>query len=345
VYGVRVSEPVSPGAVARASEEWWRPTATLARFLEWSLGALAALNLVLAATDSALPYVRIHRAFDLLSDHRDRAAQHLIDHAFDGTPRVWTQLSNVVSLAVLVLLIVWTYRSATNAQALGRNGARLGPLWAIFGWFIPLASFVLPYIVIQDLWRSSDPDAPRGDGWRTLPGSTLVRGWWALRVVTWVAAIVVPGMAVLGEWGTSPTETWLRVFHGVAVVLSVLAIFVVRGITARQAAQQAADPAPTSRPAPRLAVGASAAATIVDGPGWYADPSGHFDHRYWDGTSWTEHVSTAGQPSTAPVTPPDWYPDPTGEFHWRYWTGHAWTEHVSRDGQLFLDPPPNESQL
>jgi hypothetical protein len=90
-------------------------------------------------------------------------------------------------------------------------------------------------------------------------------------------------------------------------------------------------------------VGASAPAAIGDGPGWYADPSGHFDHRYWDGASWTEHVSTAGQPSTAPVTPPDWYPDPTGEFHWRYWTGHAWTEHVSRDGQLFLDPPPSES--
>jgi hypothetical protein len=78
--------------------------------------------------------------------------------------------------------------------------------------------------------------------------------------------------------------------------------------------------------------------TADDGPGWYADPGRRYDHRYWDGTAWTEHVSTAGEASIAPVVPPDWYPDPTGRFHWRYWTGHEWTEHVSRDQELFVDP-------
>lgn len=29
--------------------------------------------------------------------------------------------------------------------------------------------------------------------------------------------------------------------------------------------------------------------------GWYTDPTGRFEHRYWDGTSWTEHVSRQGQ--------------------------------------------------
>jgi hypothetical protein len=76
---------------------------------------------------------------------------------------------------------------------------------------------------------------------------------------------------------------------------------------------------------------------MTRGPGWYPDPGGHYDHRYWDGTSWTEYVSRAGQPTTAPVTPPDWYPDPTGRFDWRYWAGQEWTEHVSRDGKLFRD--------
>jgi hypothetical protein len=31
------------------------------------------------------------------------------------------------------------------------------------------------------------------------------------------------------------------------------------------------------------------------GPGWYPDPLQRFQHRYWDGTIWTEWVSTAGQ--------------------------------------------------
>ncbi|MBL6634787.1 MAG: DUF2510 domain-containing protein [Ilumatobacteraceae bacterium] len=34
--------------------------------------------------------------------------------------------------------------------------------------------------------------------------------------------------------------------------------------------------------------------------GWYADPSGRFELRYWNGDKWTEHVSRAGQQSTDP---------------------------------------------
>jgi uncharacterized protein YxjI len=33
-------------------------------------------------------------------------------------------------------------------------------------------------------------------------------------------------------------------------------------------------------------------------PGWYADPSGRFEHRWFDGTQWTNNVSTNGQQST-----------------------------------------------
>jgi hypothetical protein len=37
--------------------------------------------------------------------------------------------------------------------------------------------------------------------------------------------------------------------------------------------------------------------------GWHADPFGRFDHRYWDGERWTEHVSTAGQQAVDPPVP------------------------------------------
>jgi len=32
--------------------------------------------------------------------------------------------------------------------------------------------------------------------------------------------------------------------------------------------------------------------------GWYPDPSGNHELRYWDGTTWTEHVSDHGEQST-----------------------------------------------
>ncbi len=37
--------------------------------------------------------------------------------------------------------------------------------------------------------------------------------------------------------------------------------------------------------------------------GWYGDPSGAFELRYWDGGRWTEHVATGGVQSTSPVPP------------------------------------------
>lgn len=36
--------------------------------------------------------------------------------------------------------------------------------------------------------------------------------------------------------------------------------------------------------------------------GWLPDPSGRFQHRYWDGARWTEHVATNGVSSTDPPT-------------------------------------------
>jgi hypothetical protein len=44
------------------------------------------------------------------------------------------------------------------------------------------------------------------------------------------------------------------------------------------------------------------------------------------------------QPAT-PSVPAGWYNDPAGRYELRYWDGAAWTEHVSRAGQQYTDPP------
>jgi hypothetical protein len=62
-------------------------------------------------------------------------------------------------------------------------------------------------------------------------------------------------------------------------------------------------PATTDTPAAPAAyppAPAAAAATPAVPAGWYADPAGRFELRYWDGGTWTEHVSRAGQQYTDP---------------------------------------------
>jgi Protein of unknown function (DUF2510) len=45
------------------------------------------------------------------------------------------------------------------------------------------------------------------------------------------------------------------------------------------------------------------------------------------------------EPAPTPAVPAGWYADPAGRFELRYWDGSTWTEHVSRTGQQFTDPP------
>ncbi|MDP9464672.1 MAG: DUF2510 domain-containing protein, partial [Actinomycetota bacterium] len=49
--------------------------------------------------------------------------------------------------------------------------------------------------------------------------------------------------------------------------------------------------------------------------------------------------AAAATPAAAPAVPAGWYADPAGRFELRYWDGSTWTEHVSRAGQQFTDPP------
>ncbi len=50
-------------------------------------------------------------------------------------------------------------------------------------------------------------------------------------------------------------------------------------------------------------------------------------------------ATPAAESAAAPTVPAGWYADPAGRFELRYWDGSTWTEHVSRAGQQFTDPP------
>jgi hypothetical protein len=50
---------------------------------------------------------------------------------------------------------------------------------------------------------------------------------------------------------------------------------------------------------PATPVASAAAGTTPSVPAdWYKDPSGRFELRYWNGSTWTEHVATGGTQST-----------------------------------------------
>jgi hypothetical protein len=68
-------------------------------------------------------------------------------------------------------------------------------------------------------------------------------------------------------------------------------------------------------------------------------PDGHFCAFLKRALKNETKYSTNAPSTTVPRVPAAWYADPSGRYELRYWDGSEWTEHVARGGQQFVDPP------
>lgn len=83
---------------------------------------------------------------------------------------------------------MWSYRSHRNLPALLAAPLSYSPGWTIGGWFIPFANLVIPFLVMQEIYRGSTPRAAaRLTANRLGPSSVVVIFWWCF----WIACGVV----------------------------------------------------------------------------------------------------------------------------------------------------------
>ncbi|GLZ57500.1 hypothetical protein Misp05_10760 [Micromonospora sp. NBRC 107095] len=71
-------------------------------------------------------------------------------------------IMTVVHLTAAVLVIIWTWRARKNTDAFPGAEPAFGPGWAIAGWLVPFANFVVPARVVaavarDSLWRRATP--------------------------------------------------------------------------------------------------------------------------------------------------------------------------------------------
>jgi hypothetical protein len=89
-------------------------------------------------------------------------------------------LGTVVGLAAGVFTILWMYRIATNLRVYSRR-TTFAPVFAILGWLLPPFLFVLPLLVLRELWKASHPGTAVGDeSWRTQPVNPLLYVWFVV---------------------------------------------------------------------------------------------------------------------------------------------------------------------
>ena len=97
-----------------------------------------------------------------------------------------SQLASLVMYACLVFLCIWTFRATKNARLLGLR-TTISPGWAVAGWLIPFANFVMPCIAILDVFPKDHP------------ARRQVAIWWALEISSLVLGLVAYGFAFSGS--------------------------------------------------------------------------------------------------------------------------------------------------
>jgi hypothetical protein len=112
-------------------------------------------------------------------------------------------LTSLMSLVLVILLMIWGNQAYRSLGRSGAQGCTWSPGWAIGGWFIPIASVVIPRLVFSEIERLAHPGngpAPILDRWRRQPLLGIGLAWWALLVT----AGVLGGIgAFLEGWAAS----------------------------------------------------------------------------------------------------------------------------------------------
>lgn len=149
---------------------------------------------------------------------------------------------NGVTIAVLVAAalatvfsLFWLQRAYRNLSALGVPELRDSPVSAAVWFVVPVANWLLTYLVLSDLWRLSDRSDPHGLSQRR---PLLVQAWW----LCWAAPPVISILSLLFFERPGPGNAGDRAQALISVDLALLAAAavlgaaIILGVNARQAA-------------------------------------------------------------------------------------------------------------
>ena len=142
--------------------------------------------------------------------------------------------------------MLWSFRARASVEAWGIEGLDWGSGWAIGGWFIPFANFVIPKLVMDAIW--SGTMAPLGTTTTRRRSSLLINGWWWTFVVSHVAGGAIGSTLFTPQDGLAVFVGYTAVIAVLSILSAVLAIVLVRRITHQQQARQAATLPVSGRP-------------------------------------------------------------------------------------------------
>ena len=174
----------------------------------------------------------------LWADALAAAAAVILSLTMGAEALEWSDLGRLLSivqlltwLASLGLFLIWFYRANANARAMGAEDLMGSPGLAVGWFFIPIAWFFMPYIVVRDTWKASE--APRD--WQGRSAASLIGFWWAAMLVANLAGTIAFRLALDADHDSlGAVWTFDFVSNSGSVAAGLLGAQIVAGIQQRQ---------------------------------------------------------------------------------------------------------------
>ncbi|MFJ2027049.1 DUF4328 domain-containing protein [Streptomyces sp. NPDC087897] len=248
------TRPPPPGGPATGPGGWgvgtWpRSPVGLARAVTVLLGVVIAADVFAIGTG-----LRVRGLWDRLATDGSPDVHGSAGRAAERLYGAAAIAQGAALLATAVVFIVWFHRTRRNAEVFDAGVQRMGPGWAVGGWFVPVANFWLPYRVARGVWEAGARTGPDA-GWRTVPRTPLTL-WWGAWVASLLAARVTERM---WERAEGPEEIaraagLVAASDALDIVAAVLAVLFVRAVTRMQVERAACSgtsaPAASDAPLP-----------------------------------------------------------------------------------------------
>ena len=235
--------PPPPGYVASPPPGYFVPAPGVIRTAPFeSARGLANATIVLLAITALLSiasaFVYFDRASligDFLGDPSSISPSDI--QSADDRVQAFALLGLASYVVTGIVFVVWFQRCYKNSQALGTSNLRFSSGWAAGAWFVPFLNFVRPKQIADDIWKSTEPDAPapQNSSWMSVRVPGLLHAWWAFFIGGAVASRIAASLASDNDSLSHlrNLDRFSAVAEIVTVMGAILAALVVRGITAR----------------------------------------------------------------------------------------------------------------
>ena len=147
-----------------------------------------------------------------LSPSARNAAQDFLDGETSGSEftdailgyTLVQSVAGLVTIAAMVIVMIWMYRMASNIRAFGIT-TTWHPLWAVFGWFLPPILYIIPLLMLRELWAKSAHSTGTESSSRS--ENTTLWVWFVLFSVIPVVLAVVQAGSFADQFSTQGAET------------------------------------------------------------------------------------------------------------------------------------------